>query len=477
MTSAVGVIDGGARATERHGHLFDPRHPPARRPRYRQAVDRRAGTLLLAATILGSAIVFIDQTVVNVALPAIRDDLDTSLRGQQWVVEGYLLTLASLVLVGGSLGDVLGRRRVFTVGVAAFGVTSIVCALAPSSGVLIAARALQGVAGALLVPSSLAILTAAYHDPRRRASAIGAWTAATSAAVAAGPPLGGLLVDTLSWRAIFLVNVPLCAVGVGLIAKAVPAFPPLPGRRIDVPGATLSLVGLGGVVFALIEQQQRGFSDPLILTSLTAGALALLAFVVYEHARARDPMLPLGLFASRNFAVGNLSTLTVYAGLASATFFVAVFLQQVAGYSALEGGPALLPVTLMTPLLPRRFGALAGRHGPRRFMGLGPIVSAVGLLLYLRLDEHTRWVIDVLPAALVFGLGLAMTVAPLTAAVLGAVDPARAGIASGVNNAVARVAGLLAIAAVGAIVAARFAAQADDSTATPLAPAGDALHT
>jgi EmrB/QacA subfamily drug resistance transporter len=417
--------------------------------------DARAKRLTLVACILGSAIVFIDQSVVNVALPALRRELHASLAGQQWVVEGYLIFLGSLVLVGGSLGDLLGRRRVFAVGVAAFGAASVLCAAAPSIPFLVAVRCVQGMAGALLVPSTLAIVTATFEGPERGA-AIGSWTAWTSGAIAIGPPLGGLLVDAVSWRLIFAINVPVVLATLWLIRRAVPRLEGHAGHHVDLPGGVLCALGLGGPVFALIEQQSRGWSDPLVLTALVGGLATLALFGLYEARGTRDPMLPLELFGSRNFAVGNAATLAVYAGLGAATFFVAVFLQQVAGYDALEAGLALLPITLVMVALSRRWGALAERVGPRLLMGLGPIVAGAGFLLYLRLDERGDYLSQVLPAALVFGLGLSMTVAPLTATVLGAVGEARAGVASGVNNAVARVAGLLAIAAVGAVVAAQF---------------------
>ncbi len=406
------------------------------------------------ACILGSAIVFVDGTVVNVALPALRADLKASLAGQQWVVEAFLLMLGSLVLVGGSLGDLLGRRRVFAAGVAAFGATSLLCAVAPTIGVLIAARALQGAAGALLVPSTLAIITSVF-DGEERGAAIGSWTAWTSAATAVGPPLGGLLVDAVSWRLVFAINVPLVLLTLHLIRTAVPELPGRPHRHVDLPGAALCAAGLAGLVYGLIHQ-------PVEPGIVGAGGAVLIAFVAFERFAARDPMLPLGLFRSRNFAVGNVATLTIYAGLGSATFFVAIFLQQVGGYSALAAGFALLPLTLIMIGLSRRFGALAGRIGPRLLMGLGPVVAAAGLALWMRIGVHPSYPAEVLPGAVVFGVGLSATVAPLTSTVLAAVDQERAGVASGVSNAVARVAGLLAIAVVGAVVAARFTGVLED---------------
>ena len=423
-------------------------------------VDDRAKRLTLIACILGSAIVFVDQTVVNVALPALREDLGASLADQQWVVESYLLLLASLVLVGGSLGDLYGRRRIFAIGVCGFGVASLLCAIAPSVEVLIGARALQGAFGALLVPSSLAIITAVF-GPGERAAAIGSWTAGTSAAIAIGPPLGGLLVDALSWRVIFAMNVPLVLVCLWLIARAVPECPGDGAHRIDVPGAVLCALGLAGPVYALIQQPALGWQDPEVYLPLVGGIGALVAFVRYER-RAPDPMMPPAIFRSRNFAVGNAVTFVVYAGLGAATFFIALFLQQVAGYSAFEAGIALLPITLILVTLARRFGALAARVGPRLPMTAGPLIGGLGLLAFARLDERGEYLTGVLPASLLFGLGLAITVAPLTATVLQAADRRHAGVASGVNNAIARIAGLLAIAAVGAVVSAQFSAQVQE---------------
>jgi EmrB/QacA subfamily drug resistance transporter len=425
--------------------------------------EARAKRLTLIACILGSAIVFVDQTVVNVALPALRADLDATLADQQWVVEAYLLLLASFVLAGGALGDLYGRRRIFAIGVAGFGASSLVCAVAPSVTVLIGARALQGAFGALLVPSSLAIITAVFTGPER-AAAIGSWTAGTSAAVAFGPPLGGLLVDTVSWRMIFAINVPLVLACLVLIVRAVPEIPGSGMRRIDVPGIVLCVLGLAGPVYALIRQPELGWSDPAVWGTFIAGLGACAAFVAYER-RAPDPMLPPSIFRNRNFAVGNLVTLVVYAGLGASTFFVALFLQQIGGYSALKAGLALLPITLLLVTLSRRFGALSARVGPRLLMTAGPIVGGLGLLAFARLDARAAYLGGVLPAGLLFGLGLAMTVAPLTATVLDAADRRYAGIASGVNNAFARVAGLLAIAAVGAVVAAQFGAGLDGRAA------------
>lgn len=426
--------------------------------------DARVKRLTLIACVLGSAIVFVDGTIVNVALPALRADLGASLADQQWVVEAYLLLLSSLVLVGGSLGDLHGRRLIFAVGVGGFGATSLVCAIAPSIAVLIAARALQGAFGALLVPSSLAIITSVF-GPDERPAAIGTWTAGTSAAIAIGPPIGGLLVDALSWRAIFALNVPLVLVCLWLIIRAVPLCPGDRAHRVDAPGAVLCALGLAGPVYALIQQPTLGWSDPQVWMPLLAGIGAFGAFIAYER-RAADPMLPLAIFRSRNFAVGNVVTFVVYAGLGAATFFVVLFLQQIAGYTAFEAGLALVPSTLVLVTLARRFGALSVRFGPRLAMTVGPLVGGTGLLLFARLDERGAFLTGVLPASLLFGLGLAVTVAPLTATVLQAADRRHAGLASGVNNAIARIAGLLAIAAVGAIVSAQFSASVGERLPT-----------
>jgi EmrB/QacA subfamily drug resistance transporter len=404
------------------------------------------------AAILGSTIVFVDSTVVNVALPAIKRDLGGGLALQQWVVDAYLLTLGSLILVGGSLGDLFGERRVFSLGVAAFGVTSLLCAVAPDGNTLIVARGMQGVAGALLTPSALAAITAAFSGEERGA-AIGSWTAWTGIAFVIGPLFGGWLVQAASWRAIFLINVPIAVATIALVYVALPARER--GRahaRVDVVGGVLCVLGLGGPVFALIEQPRRGWGDPLILGTFFGGLAILALFVLWER-RARQPMLPLSLFARRNFTFANIETLSVYGGLSTLTFFLVLFLQQLCGYSPIESGLALVPVTLVMFVLSRRVGAWSMRYGPRLFMGVGPLVAALGLLPFVWLDPGFSYWIGLLPALLVFSLGLSMIVAPLTATVLADAGESDAGIASGVNNAVARIAGLLAIAVVGVAVA------------------------
>jgi EmrB/QacA subfamily drug resistance transporter len=408
--------------------------------------------LVLVACILGSVIVFVDSTVVNVALPAIQRDLGGGLALQQWVVDAYLLTLGSLLLVGGSLGDLFGARRIFLLGIVSFGVMSVACAAAPDGTSLIVARGLQGVTGAILTPAGLAVIAATFRGEERGA-AIGAWTAWTGVAFVVGPLVGGWLVTNASWRWVFIVNVPFAVATAGLVAYAVPKRETAgPRPRLDLAGALLCVLGLGGPVFALIEEPRRGFGDPLILVPLTLGLALLAAFFWWER-RAPEPMLPLGLFSRRNFSFANLETLTVYAGLATLTFFLVLFVQQLGGYTALEGGLALLPITIVMFVLSPRVGRLSMRLGPRLFMGVGPLVAAGSLLALTRLRPGFDYWVDLLPPLLGFAFGLSLIVAPLTATVLADASERDAGIASGVNNAVARVAGLLGIAVVGASVA------------------------
>jgi EmrB/QacA subfamily drug resistance transporter len=404
------------------------------------------------ASILGSIIVFVDSTVVNVALPAIQRDLGGGLALQQWVIDAYLLTLGSLLLVGGSLGDLFGARRLFMIGIAGFGVTSLLCAIAPDGTLLILARGLQGVTGAILTPAGLAVITATFSGEERGA-AIGTWTAWTGIAFVVGPLVGGWLVSHASWRWIFLVNVPFVVLTLALVAYVVPKRAAGKERaRVDVVGGVLCVLGLGGPVFALIEAPRRGWGDPLILATLVGGLVLFAVFLVWES-RAAAPMLPLRLFGRRNFSFANVETLTVYAGLSTLTFFLVLFMQQSAGYSPLESGVALVPITIVMFALSPRVGRLSMRYGPRFFMGIGPLVAAAALAWLMRLRPGFSYWIELLPPLVVFSVGLSMIVAPLTATVLADAGERDAGIASGVNNAVARVAGLLGIAVVGAAVA------------------------
>ena len=356
-----------------------------------------------------------------------------------------------------------------------FGVASLACALAPSIGALVAARAVQGVAGALLVPSSLAVIMNTF-DESERGGAIGSWTAWAAIAGVLGPLVAGELLAIGSWRLIFLINIPLAAGCVMLILMAVPRSAPRArgGRRVDVPGALLCAGGLGGSVFALIEQPRLGWASPAVFIPLIGGILLLGCFLSYE-ARASDPMLPLGLFRRRNFSAGNIETFSMYAGLSILFFFLVLFLQQIGGYTPLQSGLATLPVTIVMFTLSRRFGKLADRFGPRLFMGGGPLVAACGLLLLQRVTLKVGYVAEVLPALLVFALGLSMTVAPLTAAVLAGAGNQQAGIASGVNNAIARVAGLLGTAALGAVVSASFSSTLSRLAGSGLATSGRAV--
>jgi EmrB/QacA subfamily drug resistance transporter len=436
-------------------------------------MDTKRGALV--AAILGSAVVAVDATVVNVALPRIADELGGGLAGQQWVANAYLLTLASLILVSGSLADIYGERRVFTLGVAGFGAASLLCALAPSVELLVAARALQGVSGALLTPASLAIIVAVFPESERGA-AIGSWTAWAGIGYLAGPLIGGQIIDSASWRWVFALNVPLVLICLLMASRYVPEGRDLGDRRprLDVTGALLCALGLAGISFGLIEQPVLGWEDPLVTAPLSAGVLVFAAFIAFEL-RTPAPMLPLGLFGRRNFSVANFETLAMYGGMAVQGFFLTLFLQQVAGFSALEAGSAGLLPTVVMFLLSRRFGALADRHGPRWFMTFGPLLVAGGFLALLRLDESTSYVGDLVPSLLLYSLGLAVTVSPLTATVLADADEHDAGIASAVNNAIARTSGLLATAAVGAVLAGFYADRLDTELAgRTLTPAAQA---
>jgi EmrB/QacA subfamily drug resistance transporter len=402
-----------------------------------------SGKWLVTAAVLGSSLAMVDATVVNIALPALGSDLQAGFAGLQWTITGYTLTLASFILLGGSLGDRYGRRRVFVLGTVWFAVASALCALAPSIEVLVASRALQGVGGALLTPGSLAIIDASFV-PEDRGKAIGTWSGFGGIASAIGPFVGGYLVAGPGWRWVFLINLPLAAIVVAIAQRHVPeSQDPEAPRQLDLPGAVLGAVGLGGVTYALIAAGGGWSANSLVAGVL--GLAALVGFVINEY-RSAHAMLPPRIFASRQFTAANVVTFVVYAALSGVFFFLVVYLQVVAGFSPLLAGSAMLPVTLVMLVLSARAGALADRIGPRLPMSVGPFVAACGLLLMLRVGPNASYVIDLLPAVTIFGLGLALIVAPLTTTVLAAVESRHAGLASGVNNAVARAAGLLAVA-------------------------------
>ena len=402
---------------------------------------------VLAATALGSGMAFLDGTVVNVALPAMGEDLDADMAGLQWIVNGYMLMLAALILLSGSLGDRLGRRRTFVAGVIWFALASLVCAVAPNLEVMVAGRVLQGIGGALLTPGSLAILqtTFAHSD---RFKAVGAWSGLTSVAAAVGPFVGGSLVDSGSWRWIFLLNLPLALVTVLITLRHVPETRDETATgKLDLTGALLATLGLAGLTYGLISAGERGFGDPVVLTTLVAGLFALAVFVEVER-RSSHPMLPPGIFKNLRFTGANLVTVVVYGALGTATFLLVVYLQTALEYDALTAGASLLPLTLLMLTLSGYAGELSEKIGARIPMTVGPLLMAGGFLLMQRIEPGSAYVSDVLPGVLVLGLGLVATVAPLTATVLSSVEDHHAGIASGVNNAVARSAQLMAVAAI-----------------------------
>lgn len=399
---------------------------------------------ILAATVGGSAVAMLDATTVNVALPALGRDLDASVADLQWTINAYTLSVASLILLAGSLADRFGRRRIFMIGVSWFALASLLCAVAPNVQLLIAARALQGVGGALLTPGSLAILQASFR-PEDRARAVGAWSGLGGVAAALGPVLGGYLVSQASWRWIFFINLPVAAVVLLITNRFVPETRAAEGvSGFDVAGSILAVGGLGAVTWSLISLGDRG-PGAAVVGAGVAGAAALAAFVVVER-RSSHPMVPPHIFRSRQFTAANVVTFLMYGGMSGVFFLLVVHLQQVAGFSPVAAGTALIPVTALMLLLSARAGALAQRIGPRIPMSFGPIVIAAGMLLMTRIGADASYLTDVLPAVTVFGLGLALTVAPLTATVLAAADDALTGVASGVNNAVSRAAGLLAVA-------------------------------
>ncbi len=414
----------------------------------------RQQRLVLAIAILASFVAFLDGSVVNVALPAISDELGGGLSTQQWVVDAYLITLGALILVAGSLSDVFGRVFVIRAGLWGFGLTSLLCALAPTAEILIIGRGLQGVAGALLVPSSLALIMSAFRGAPQ-AKAIGSWTAWTSAAFIAGPIIGGLFVDLLSWRFVFGINIIPIAITLILLVKVEHTGERDRSMTIDYAGALLAIAGVGGPVFALIEQANFGWSNPVIWIPLVVGVLALAAFL-WRQATAKQPMMPLALFTVRNFAVGNVATFFIYGALGMSGFILVVFLQQTAGWGATLAGVSALPVTIILMLLSSYFGGLSGRYGPRVFMTVGPILAGIGHLLMLTVTADVDYWWQLFPGIMLFGLGLSITVAPLTSAILGAISEKQAGIGSAVNNAIARIAGLLIVAMLGIIVVERL---------------------
>lgn len=407
--------------------------------------------VVLIVSILASFLAFLDSSVVSVALPAIDRELGGGIATQQWVTGAYLLTLGALILVAGSLSDLFGRKKVLMWGVIGFGAASVLCAIAPTATTLIAARAFQGVFGALLVPSSLALIIASFKGPAQ-GKAIGSWTAWTGISFLIGPLVGGVLVDTLSWRYIFLINILPILITLYLMCQFDDDTRTTKSKvRVDMTGAALCTIGLAGIVYALIEQPHFGWASPMFYMPLAIGCAALAGFIWYEK-RVKEPMLPLSLFTIHNFTVGNLATVGIYAGLSIATFLITIFVQQIGHYSAFWAGMTMLPVTVIMFFLSSRFGSLAGKYGPRLFMALGPIVAALGFLLMLSVDANLNYWTQLFPGILLFGIGLSMTVAPLTSAVLADISSERAGIGSAVNNAISRIAGLIAIAAIGLVI-------------------------
>jgi len=403
---------------------------------------------------------FIDETAVTVALPAIQSSLGATAVGAQWVVEAYTLLLAALVLVGGSLGDHLGRRRVFASGVILFALASVWCGLAPDPGQLIAARAVQGIGGAMLVPNSLAIIGASF-DGERRGKAIGTWAGFTGLTMILGPVLGGYLAENFSWRGVFFINVPLAVAVLAITTFRVPESRDEEARGLDLPGAALAAVGLGGIVFGLLESSRVGLGDPVVAGSLVAGVAALVAFVLVEG-RVREPMVPLSLFRVRNFAGANVFTLLLYFALSGTLFFLPFNLIQVQGYSATAAGAAVAPIVLIMFLLSRYTGGLADRFGPRLPLVTGPLVSAAGFVLFAVPGLGASYWITFFPAAVVLGVGLAILVPAVTAVALNSVEVRHSGLASAINNSFSQIAGLLAVAVLGVIMFASFGASLDD---------------
>lgn len=410
----------------------------------------RQQKIVILVSIFASFVAFLDGFIVNVALPAMERELGGGITMQQWVVNAYAVTLGSLMLTAGALSDTFGRKKVLMFGLVGFGVTSLFCAIAPTSELLIISRALQGIAGALLVPSSLAIIISSFSGTQQ-SKAIGTWTAWTVVAPAIGPLLGGFLADSLSWRWVFWVNLIPIAITLWLLHRLELPEHKVEKASVDVTGTILCSISFGGIVYAFTMQPHFGWQSSFIYLPLALGALALASFLWYER-RAKNPMLPLELFKVRNFSVGNIATAAIYGALAISTFIITIFVQQIGGFSATTAGLALLPITILMFALSKVFGGLAGKYGPRFFMGFGPILMAVGFALLLPLDESINYWVNMLPGITLFGVGLAVTVAPLTSAILGSIDPRHSGIGSAINNAVSRIAGLIAVALLGIII-------------------------